>query len=416
MTKIYFDLELHMSINNQLSSTASNSSYPQKSEKYVANRKKYRRYNWMFFLSVFLPIVTVGIFNIVVDPYDVFNTPNFLGINHSKPRKDNNDRLFKATDVIRIKPITVLMGSSKTKQGLDTNYPALKNEQPAYNLGLNAITAYELRRYLEHSIANQQELSLAIIGLDFLMFNSFTKRRGTFAEYRLKKQYISPKDIIHVALSMNGVLASKKTIIDSNKTSLDDIPYEANGFMPVLNPDPDKTKDKFQYGINNYFNDHAKYKLSTPLIELKKIVDLCQKNQVKLIVFISPSHATQWEAIRATGEWSTFEEWKREVVKITPVFDFSGYNSITIEPIHSGMENYRDNFHYTKKVGDLVLNRILSYKEEEVPEDFGILINQENIESHLEKIRQHREVWANNNSNEVKLVEEIKQKYDGALN
>ncbi|NES90965.1 MAG: hypothetical protein F6K13_17930, partial [Okeania sp. SIO2B9] len=110
-----------MSINNQLSSTASNSSYPQKSEKYVANRKKYRRYNWMFFLSVFLPIVTVGIFNIVVDPYDVFNTPNFLGINHSKPRKDNNDRLFKATDVIRIKPITVLMGSSKTKQGLDTN-------------------------------------------------------------------------------------------------------------------------------------------------------------------------------------------------------------------------------------------------------------------------------------------------------
>ncbi|MGD1716247.1 hypothetical protein [Dapis sp. BLCC M172] len=405
-----------MSVNNQLISTYSQASFPQKSEKIVGNKIKYRRYNWIFLLSLFLPIVGVGVFNIIVDPYDVFNTPNFLGINHSKPRKDNSDRLFKATDIIRIKPVTVLMGSSKTKQGLDTNYPALKNEQPAYNVGLNAITAYELRRYLEHSIANQKELSLAIVGIDFLMFNSFTKTRGSFAEYRLTKQYISPKDIIKVAFSLNAVLASKEAIIDSKKTSLDDIPYEENGFMPVLNPDPNQTKDKFRYAINNYFKSHAKYKLSTPLIELKKIVDLCQKNKIKLIVFISPSHATQWEAIRATGEWSTFEEWKREVVKITPVFDFSGYNSIASEPIHSGMENYRDNFHYTKKIGDLVLNRILDYREADVPDDFGILINPENIEFHLVKIRQDREFWAKNNSNEVKLVEEIKQKYDASLN
>ncbi|MEB3342004.1 hypothetical protein [Okeania sp.] len=57
-----------------------------------------------------MPVVTVGILNIIVDPYDVFNTPNFLGINHSKPRKDNSDRLYKAIDIIRSKPVTVLMG------------------------------------------------------------------------------------------------------------------------------------------------------------------------------------------------------------------------------------------------------------------------------------------------------------------
>ena len=44
------------------------------------------------------------------------------------------------------------------------------------------------------------------------------------------------------------------------------------------------------------------------------------------------------------------------------------------------MKNYTENSHYTPQVGNLILNRILSYKEEEVPEDFGILINQENIE------------------------------------
>ncbi len=80
------------------------------------------------------------------------------------------------------------------------------------------------------------------------------------------------------------------------------------------------------------------------------------------------------------------------------------------------MENYADNSHYTPKVGNLILNKLLSYKEEEVPEDFGILISQENIESHLAKIRQDREIWANNNPDEVNLVKEIKQKYDASLN
>ncbi|MDY7003050.1 MAG: hypothetical protein SWX82_03505 [Cyanobacteriota bacterium] len=404
-----------MSINNQFSSTSSQASPPKKSEKSVLNKRKYHRYNWLFLLSALLPVVAVGIFNIVVDPYDVFNTPNFLGINHSKPRKDNSDRLYKVADIIRIKPVTILIGSSRTKQGLDPNHPALKNEQPAYNLALNGINAYELRRYLEHAIANQKDLDLVILGSDFFMFNSLLENRAGFSEERLEKQHISLKDIINTAFSVDALSASKETIIDSKKTPQDDVVSGEDGFMPYLNPDPETTQWRFRNGINVYYNFHAKYELSTPLNELKKIVDLCQQNNIKLVLFISPSHATQWEAIRATDEWSTFEEWKREVVKITPVFDFSGYNSITTEPIHNDMENYRDNSHYTKKIGDLILNRILSYKEEEVPEDFGILINSENIESHLVKIRQDREVWAKNHPDEVKLVKETKQKFDEKL-
>ena len=143
-----------MSSNNQLSYSLYQPLTAKKLEKYMVNRKKYRRYNWIFLLSVFLPVVTVGIFDIIVDPYDVFNTPNFLGINHSKLRKDNSDRLFKAIDVIRIKPVTVFMGSSRTKRAIDPNDPALKNNQPAYNLALTKGNFYELRRYLEHAIAN----------------------------------------------------------------------------------------------------------------------------------------------------------------------------------------------------------------------------------------------------------------------
>ena len=214
---------------------------------------------------------------------------------------------------------------------------------------------------------------------------------------------------------MKSVFASILTIVDSKKNLAVNSLYEFNGFTHYENMD--NQNHKFKRHISMTFQSILSNKLSTKLLdELKKIINLCQQNQIKLILFISPSHATQWEIIRISDQWSTFEEWKREVVKITPVFDFSGYNSITSEPIYNGMENYRDNSHYTKKVGDLVLNRILDYKEEEVPDDLGILINPENIESHLEKIRQDREFWAKNNPDEVNLVKEIKQKSDASLN
>ncbi|MDY7003051.1 MAG: hypothetical protein SWX82_03510 [Cyanobacteriota bacterium] len=408
-----------MSINNQLSSTSSQASSPKKSGKYVLNKRKYHRYNWLFLLSALLPVVAVGIFNIVVDPYDVFNTPNFFGINHSKPRKDNSDRLFKAIDIIRIKPVTVLMGSSRTKRALDPNHPALENKQPAYNLALTKGNFYELRRYLEHAIANQKELDLVIIGLDLFMFNSLLENRQSFSENRLEKKhiYLELEDLLNITFSLDALMASQETIIDSNKNPSDNIFDGENGFMPYLNVDPEKTQSRFEKIMSNYYEGYStSYKLSASLLdELKKIVDLCEKNQIKLISYISPSHATQWEIIRSSNQWSIFEEWKRKVVKITPVFDFSGYSSITMEPIHNYMENYTENSHYTPKVGNLVLGRILSYKEEDIPGDFGVLINPENIESHLTKIRQDREIWAKSNPDEVKLVKEIKQKYDASL-
>ncbi|HAC64211.1 MAG TPA: hypothetical protein DCF68_11885, partial [Cyanothece sp. UBA12306] len=119
-----------------------------------------------------------------------------------------------------------------------------------------------------------------------------------------------------------------------------------------------------------------------------------------------------WEAIQVTGEGKTWEQWKRELVKIAPVWDFSGYNSITTQPINDVMENYTDNSHYTEKVGNLVLNRIFSYQLDQVPDDFGVLITPENIDNHLKKINQKRKQWLENNQNEEQLVKTLKRNFD----
>ncbi|MEQ9235218.1 hypothetical protein [Coleofasciculus sp. E2-BRE-01] len=373
--------------------------------------KSYRWFNLVFFIAALTPLISVGLFNMIIDPYDIFNTPDFLGINDSKPHKDKNDRLFKATDVIRIKPVTVFLGSSRTKQALNPSHSALKNEQPAYNLAINGPNAYEVRRYLEHAIANQKNIKTVVFGVDFSMFNSSLMNQPTFSEKRLEKSSLALEDFLNSTFSLDALFASRETVVASLADAKENDNYGDNGFMPNRKLAPDETEWRFNGGIELYFDFHSDYQFSEQYFsDLKKIVELCEEYGVDLKVFISPSHATQWEAIRATGRWQTFEQWKRKLVKIVPVWDFSGYNSITTEVINDTMQNYADNSHYTEKVGNLVLNRIFSHNENTVTKDFGILITPQNIESHLNKINEDRELWAEENPDEVRLVLDINRK------
>jgi hypothetical protein len=71
------------------------------------------------------------------------------------------------------------------------------------------------------------------------------------------------------------------------------------------------------------------------------------------------------------------------------------------------MKYYLDSSHYRKETGDLILNRLLSSKENTVPDNFGVLITAENIEAHFAKIRSDREKWLKT-SPDAKIVQDIK--------
>lgn len=386
----------------------SRSSSPKK--KAIDTAKPYRKFNFYFLLATFLPVLLAGLFNFAIDPYDVFDTPDILGINHSKPKKDNNDRLFKATDIIRLKPVTVFIGSSRTKQGLDPDYVALKDYQPAYNLAINGPNVYEVKRYLQHAIANQKDLKEVVLGIDFFMFNANLDNQPTFSENRLEKQYLTWQDLINSLFSIDTLSASQSTIADSLKEPNPDTDYGENGFMPNRNINDGNTKWRFNQSIKLYYSLHSNYQFSDKYFsDFQEIVELCRRNGIELKVFISPSHATNWETIREIGQWESFEQWKRKMVQIVPVWDFSGYNSITTEKIADKMQKYADNSHYTPKIGNLILDRLFEDRSENLPEDFGVLMTPENIDSHLAKIRRDREIWAKNRPEEVKLVKNLKR-------
>jgi hypothetical protein len=397
---------------NLFDMSSSSSDLTNVSEQQPTKADNFSQFNKWLLSTVCLSILSIVTINGLVDPYGIYKTPNFFSINHEKPKKQSNDRLTKAIDIIHYKPVTVFLGSSRTKQGLDTEHPALANAQPAYNLALDGANPYEMLRYLEHTIKNQPNLKEVIVGADFFMFNELLGNQPGFDESRLEKTYIIPADIMNSLFSLDTLDISKQTILASLKEPNKNISYGENGFFPHRKTKDGTTKGRFTNAVNVYFHFHHKYKFSDKYFaDFEKIVNLCRERNIKLIVFISPSHAIQWESIRATGEFKTWENWKRKVVQVTPVWDFSGYNSVTTEKLADVMENYADSSHYTAPVGNLVLNRILGYQEDKVPKDFGVLITPQNVESHLAKIRADREEWVKKHPDELELVQDLEKKF-----
>lgn len=367
-------------------------------------------FNLLFGFWVILPLAIVGGFNLLIDPYGVYNEFFILRqLNEYKPKKEDNDRLYKAIDIIHLQPNTILLGSSRVKRGLDPNHPALEAFPPVYNLGLNGANIYEIRRYLEHTLANNPRLKRVILGLDFFTFDHHIKNQPGFAEYRLEKKQVAWKDKINTTLSLDTLASSQETIQANFDTPRSEQFSEHQGFLPYFKIHDGNTEIRFQGSTTLFFIEHNNYQLSAAYMQdLKKIVQLCQQNEVELIPFISPAHGIRLQLIYASGKWPVFEEWKRQMVALMgSVWDFSNYNSVTQERLSESMNYYVDDSHYTKPIGDWILNRVLGYQEEEVPPDFGVLLTHDNLDRVLENNRQDRDRWQQEYPESVEFVQSI---------
>jgi hypothetical protein len=372
---------------------------------------RYQKYLSSFAVFLAIQIFAIVAFNWLVDPYKVSNVIKLYQFNQAKPEVVGQARLFKAIEIIRKKPEITLLGSSRTDLGLDPDYLSDR----AYNLGILGGNMYEVLRYFQHAIANQPDLKQAILGIDFFMFNQTRTNQPDFQEGRLEKTHITFLDLFNTTFSLNAVGASFETI-QSNRQKPKFDPYEENGMrnnqLFVKSDLPQGSiVQGFQMSMKKFLDDpglYGNYKLSeAQLKNLQAIVELCQQKNIDLKIFISPSHALQWETLRLAGLWPTFEEWKREVAKITAFWDFSGYNSITTEPLSEEMNYYLDSSHYNQKAGNLILDRILQGETAKLPSDFGVWVSSENIASHFTKLQGDRQQWVDNHPEMLEFAQKI---------
>ncbi len=382
-----------------------------------------KRWVIQFFLSIIFLVITVGLFNFIVDPYGLYRVVDVKGFNQQKEGVRTSIRYVKALEIALIKPKTIIMGSSRVHDGVNPNSIKLENYHPVYNYGFEMARIKEIKYYLQHAIKNSEVKNL-IFGIDFFMFNKFERLNSTFDSEIVKKDVTFIDVYFKPLLSMSSVLNSYRSI-KSSVAYPERREFLSNGYRPG--------KHVF-YGLKDYGKLHnytnwtfLSSKSSATLYyskmatdeetfqDFEEILKICKVNNINVKLYISPAHANlDGEGLLAAGLYKELEDWKRSISSITsdfevPLYDFSGYNLVTTEEVITPMNNYWDSSHFKEKIGDIILDRVLNVDNKH---NFGVLISPSNIESHLMQIRRDQKKYQASN---VEVIKNLRGMFKDAL-
>ncbi len=397
-----------------------------------------RRYLGIFLGLAAAGYLTVGAFNLVVDPLDVFGMPKIQGFNAVKSDVESHVRLAKALQVRRLKPKTVVVGSSRALLGLDPEsaaWPA--GSAPVYNLSLYGGYLYEAMRFYQHALA-QGSVEKAVIAVDMWMFDRVWTVRPGFDETRFlvdadgKPQQPDDLEAFRVLFSLDLLRASLRTV--GRQSKKDALAQRPDGFSAwrdeaayPVSKGGHRTQFGYMermFGATAWSPDTAKrWKFGDPadpqpaLEYYRRMISDSYKAGVDAAFVIPPAHARIWETIHAAGLWSEWEAWKRRLVAIAaeeaskagkppfPVWDFSGYNAVTTEDVPAGartaMRYYWDGSHFKARVGDMMLARMFG-NGTAAPADFGVRLTAASMDAAFAATRAARAAYAATHPDEVR--------------
>lgn len=116
------------------------------------------------------------------------------------------------------------------------------------------------------------------------------------------------------------------------------------------------------YGKPTYVSEKNK-RTNITISEIKRVREICKNNRINLYVIFNPIHITTYLA----NDKDNFQEFKLELSKITPYYDFATLNTISKDNYY-----WTETSHFRECVADMIICKVLD-KEYigDLPSDFG---------------------------------------------
>jgi hypothetical protein len=362
-------------------------------------------------------VMTVAAINVVIDPFTLFQTPSLSKMNEIKTILFRHERLYKAIEIARKKPQAVLFGSSRILEGFDPRDIETLTGIETYNGAFSAANMEEIYHYFEHTLYHQPHLKVVVIGLDFEGFSQTAKPHRGFRLDRLKGSTVHWGDLMRALFSWKGLKESYETFKENY--FLNPIPlFLQNGKAnPELEKNPEDRpivrRGELAYLKYVLQTDYKDYQIDEAKLEMfQKMVETCKERAIELKVFFNPLKAIYWGAIHQSQLWSIFEDLKRRLCAIYPIWDFSGFNCVTTQALEQEINQslYHECSHFRSIVGKMIGEKM--FDKSEYPHNFGFLLTSQTIENALAQMRQQAQDWLATRDNLREQIEKAKEWVD----
>jgi hypothetical protein len=394
------------------------------------------------------------------DPFHLFSADNRPPNNPKRLSLQNMlasySYVTKAKQIIDLKPDRIILGSSVENYGMRIKGSFLNYIDPSpekseklrsifprnielYDAAIGGGGLDEAYQYLQHAYVNNPDLNEVVLGLEWREFAaslpnqemknlptvSALDRTSTPVGFLL--QYTISKLAMDYALELFGArtpqcnAASRivRNLLmpeDYIFPKIDKIiahhliiqPPDSNAVHASVSREPlfADSGEVLNVAVslwmaNSFHKDYLEsgdVALLRPdmLERLKSIVGFCREKNITIRIYLSPQSAFFWDMVRKFGLENNVNRWLREVVKISPVYDFSAQIDFKI----NHLAYFSDPLHFNEDAGALIIEGLFKERPSFAPK----IITPENVEHFIMWRKNTLDSWESDEPRLARLV------------
>ena len=345
-------------------------------------------------------LLLVGCVNLILDPFGVFKSSVF------SQQFQLNERFRKVDFLLHnVKPFdTYLFGSSRIGVVDPCVYEKLLPGAHVYNFSVSSASVADIRNQLVFLSQQSWPLRLVVVQIDLenMMVSKNEESDYLRKEHPLLRQEAAWKYYLGYALIQPKENWQGKW--ENNYKPIEDRKYDwVYDVEKSGRTWPQGKQQRIEKEGEQYWNKEVTLQRDVRtravrirekqwkenLQALQEIRDLCRDRGIRLLVAVTPQ-SPQLTNLVVTEDYLRFLE---DLAKITSYWNFSGYNSVTLE-----RQNYYEFSHYRPHVGEWMALRMLGGSQDKIPADFGTWVSQETWPQHTLEMRQQfermdRQLW-----------------------
>jgi hypothetical protein len=352
-------------------------------------KPEFGRYLIVFGLLLAIGLLLVAAFTLVIDPFGI--SPIHIemsGVNTSKIERNERDRLIKPYEMLATWPQTIIVGTSRVKQGFDPDAAPVALGR-VYNAGIDALEMHEARTFIKqllHSASPVKHIFLEVFPYQF----------GIIAGWPIKREPLSGADRIgdfaSVTLSISAVMSSLRTIAASMNGPRSDA-TRRNGYRPIGGPHPGP----------GFMHPSFPSLVTIPALpldfdafrELDETIALCRHHGIPLTVFVMPIHPLSGLLLWGINA-PAMANWLTELGARPNVVSFLTTPEFRDGKLEAPKRYHADSSHPSYLAGELMMRDFIAVKAG-TPMRYGRLLNPISVQTERQDWLLDLAEWANLN-------------------